>query len=363
MILMKVLFTFTTKPGFYDAYVHRVMSLKNGLESCGVQSAALYLGDLPFKKPFVISPVNVPVIRKYLEEFDFVHAGNTGAAYLMSLAKLTRKTDTRVIYDVHGDAIEEPRLNCRGWLDLKNHFNYLQGSVMEKLAARYADYFAVCSESFRDRYLSRGVNRDRVEVILNGVNIDMFRPRDHPQNEVFTVTYAGRFQRWQGIELLLEATQLLKDEGVRFRVIGLDPGTRQALEGKYGNVQFMDFMPGSELIGYLCGSDALIIPRMSHPALEVAFPTKYAEYVACGVPVIVTDVGDAGRLTRRHNSGMVCDTSAVSIAEAILKLKSCSPGERKEMGDNGRRLAEDLLDYRKISMKYFEFLKRAGETC
>ena len=360
---MKVLFTFTTKPGFYDAYVHRVMSLKNGLESCNVSTAALYLGDLPLKKPFVLSPVNVPVIRKYLEGFDFVHAGNTGAAYLMGLARLTRKTDTRIIYDVHGDAVQEPRLKCRGWLNLKNHFNYLQGGVMENLAARYADYFAVCSESFRDRYLSQGVERERIEVVLNGVNIDTFKPRDMPQNDVFTVTYAGRFQKWQGIELLLEAARRLKDEDVRFRVIGLDSRTRQALEGQYGNVEFMDFMPGSELINYLCGSDALIIPRMSHPALEVAFPTKFAEYVACGVPVIVTDVGDAGVLTRRHRCGLVCGTSAASIAGAIMDLKSCSPAQRQEMGDNGRRLAEDLLDYRKISVKYYEFLKHAGENC
>jgi glycosyltransferase involved in cell wall biosynthesis len=125
----------------------------------------------------------------------------------------------------------------------------------------------------------------------------------------------------------------------------------------------MDFMPGAGLINYLCGSDALIIPRMSHPALEVAFPTKFAEYVACGVPVIVTDVGDAGVLTRRHRCGLVCGTSAASIAGAIMDLKSCSPAERQEMGDNGRRLAEDLLDYRKISVKYYEFLKHAGENC
>ncbi len=357
---MKVLFTVTTKPGFYDAYVHRVMSLKSGLESHNVKTATLYLGDLPLRKPFVISPVNIPIIRKYLEGFDFIHAGNTGSAYLMSLARLTRKTDTRIIYDVHGDIAQEARLRSRGWLDLKDHINYLQGTVMEALASRYSDYFAVCSESFRDYYLGRGVKSDRIEVILNGVNVDMFKPRDVPKNDTFTITYAGRFQKWQGIGLLLEAAQLLRNRDIRFRVIGLDRGTRKAMEGKYNNVEFMDFMPNTDLISYLCGSDGLIIPRMVHPALEVAFPTKFAEYIACGVPVIVTDIGDAGRLTRRHKCGLVCDPDAGAIARAILELKSRSPGERKEMGDNGRRLAEDLLDYNKISTTYYDFLRKAG---
>jgi glycosyltransferase involved in cell wall biosynthesis len=122
----------------------------------------------------------------------------------------------------------------------------------------------------------------------------------------------------------------------------------------------MDFIADTSLVDYLCGSDALIIPRMSHPALEVAFPTKFAEYIACGVPVIVTDIGDAGRLTRRHGCGLACEPDPRSIATAILKLKSCSPQERQAMGDSGRRLAEETLDYRKISRNYYNFLTRVS---
>jgi glycosyltransferase involved in cell wall biosynthesis len=231
---------------------------------------------------------------------------------------------------------------------------------MERVAAKHSDYFAVCSESFWDYYVGRGVKGDRIEVVLNGVDVDLFKPRPVPKNDAFTITYAGRFQKWQGIGLLLEAAHLLRDRDVRFRIIGLDPGARKALEDKYSNIEFMDFIPNTDLINYLCGSDGLIIPRMSHPALEVAFPTKFAEYIACGVPVIVTDIGDAGRLTRRHKCGLVCETNAASIAEAILRLKSCNEEERKEMGNNGRRLAEDLLDYKKISGTYYDFLRKAS---
>lgn len=357
---MKVLFICLVKSGHYDAYVHRVLSLRNGLDSNGVKTAVLYLGDLPFKKPFILSAVNVPVLRRYFEDYDFIHAGNTGAAYLMSMARMTKKTDTKIVYDVHGDIAEEARLNSTGFLDVVNNANYLQSLVMEKVAAKCSDYFAVCSESFKDYYLHRGVAGDRIEVVLNGVDIERFKPQDTPENDVFTVTYAGRFQKWQGIELLLEAAQLLRDKAIKFRVIGVDSRTRQSLENKYDNIEFIDFMPNTELIKYLCSSDGLIIPRISHPALDVAFPTKFAEYIACGVPVIVTDVGDAGRLTRRHKCGLACDTNAGSIAEAILKLKSCSPDERKAMGNNGRKLAESLLDYDKIGRTYYDFLRKAG---
>ena len=357
---MKVLFISLARQDFYDAYVHRIMSLKNGLERHGARTATLYLGDLPLKKPFLISPLNVPVLRRYLEDFDFVHAGNTGGAYLMGLAKATKRTGTKIVYDVHGNLAEEAKLNSRGPLDWVNHFHLFQYTAMEKVAAKLSDYFVVCSESFRDHYVGKGVDSGRIEVVLNGVDIDRFRPNGAPDNDVFTITYAGRAQKWQGIGLLLEAARLLRGEAVRFRVIGLDGGARQALEGKYDNVEFLDFMPGNALIDHLCGSDGLIIPRMSHPALEVAFPTKFAEYIACGVPVIVTDVGDAGRLTRRHGCGIACRPDAGSIAGAILELKRCSPGERKAMGDRGRRLAEKRLDYNKISRTYYDFLKSAS---
>ena len=64
----------------------------------------------------------------------------------------------RIIYDVHGNLAEEAKLNYRGVarpeerLPLPAVFN-----LMEKVAAKYSDYFAVCSESFRDHYVDRGV--------------------------------------------------------------------------------------------------------------------------------------------------------------------------------------------------------------
>ncbi|MGE5465333.1 MAG: glycosyltransferase family 4 protein [Betaproteobacteria bacterium] len=355
-----MLFICLARAGFYDAYVHRIASLRAGLESLGVNTVMLYLGDMPLKKPFLISPLNVPLLRKYFDGFDYVHAGNTGAAYLMDIAKTAARTDSKVIYDVHGNLAEEAKLNYRGGLDFKNGFHYIQYTIMEKIASKYSDYFAVCSESFRDHYLNRGVHSNRIEVVLNGVNIDLFKPRGPPENDVFTVTYAGRSQKWQGVGLLLQAARLLKDEEVRFRVIGMDSATCRELQGKYGNVEFMDFIPDTSLVDHLCGSDALIIPRMSHPALEVAFPTKFAEYIACGVPVIVTDIGDAGRLTRRHGCGLACATDAGSIAAAILKLKNTDKEERQAMGNNGRRLAEEMLDYKKISRTYYDFLNKVS---
>ena len=108
---------------------------------------------------------------------------------------------------------EEARLNSRGILDLVNGFHLFQYSVMEKIAAKCSDYFAVCSESFRDYYVGKGVDSERIEVILNGVNIDLFKPRDVRKKDVFTVTYAGRFQKWQGIDLLLEAAQAAEGRG------------------------------------------------------------------------------------------------------------------------------------------------------
>jgi glycosyltransferase involved in cell wall biosynthesis len=357
---MRVLFICLAKQGFYDAYVHRIASLRSGLESFGARTVMLYLGDMPFKKPFLISPVNVPLLRKYFDDFDYIHAGNTGAAYLMSLAKMARKTDAKIIYDVHGNLAEEAKLNYRGWFDLKNRFHYFQYSLMEKIASKRSDYFAVCSESFRDHYVRNGVDRERIEVVLNGVNVDLFKPGRPDSNDVFTVAYLARFQKWEGIARLLEAARLLKDQRVRIRVIGLGATARKALEGQYGNIEFMDFRSLIELIDHMCSSDGLIIPGMRHQAPE-AFPGKFAEFIACGVPVIVMDAGDEV-LIRRHQCGLVCDDSAASIAAAILKLKNYSREERKEMGKNGRRLAEDWLDYRKISRNYYEFLKVASHS-
>jgi len=100
----------------------------------------------------------------------------------------------------------------------------------------------------------------------------------------------------------------------------------------------------------------LVITRSRNPATEVAFPTKFAEYIATGRPVIVTRTGEIPIFVEKYNCGLVCDPTPRSISDAIMKAREMPEEELLKMGMNGRRLAEKEFDKYVIGRKYFEFL-------
>jgi glycosyltransferase involved in cell wall biosynthesis len=227
----------------------------------------------------------------------------------------------------------------------------------------YSDFFIPCSKPLGDRLLNRGIDQKIIEVIRNGVDTKLFKPKEHSLNDRnFVVTYAGAFQKWQGIENLLTAAILTKDPSIRFRIIGFRKKD-QALKKKIerilkGKVELVDSLGQSELIEQLCLSDILIIPRSKHCATQMAFPTKFAEFIATGRPVIVTDVDETANFVRKYDCGFVCEPSADSIANAIVTAKQLQSERLLEMGRNGRRLAESQFDIRIIGRQYSNFLHK-----
>lgn len=358
---MKILFMSSLSSSFSDensSYMHRLISLKTSLEIFGVETDILYLGDFFFKKPALIHPLNIPVLIKYMKGYDFIHAGGTGSAYFAGIAKPFIKDKTKIIYDVHGDTVEEILLfNNINFID---KFKIFQAKIMEWVAMNRSDYFIVCSDSLKQRYVTKGIKRDKIEIIYNGVNLNIFKPAKVSKNENFTVAYAGRFQKWQGIDILLGAAELLKRQDIIFRIIGFqenDLSLKNEIYRRFDKrVDLIDGVPRKILVDYLHKSDVSIIPRVNHPALEVAFPTKFAEYISCGIPVITTKVGEIAKLTEKYNCGLVCDATPESLSKTILEAREMQYEKLFEMGMNGRKLAETELSQDRIGEQYLKFL-------
>jgi glycosyltransferase involved in cell wall biosynthesis len=81
-------------------------------------------------------------------------------------------------------------------------------------------------------------------------------------------------------------------------------------------------VPRHEVPMYLCACDIGILLRKSSIVNRVASPTKFAEYLLCGLPVVITEnVGDASDLVRRERIGIVVPESHTpgSISEADIR--------------------------------------------
>ena len=350
-----------------SAYTHRVVQLERQCKKLGVDTELMFLGDYFFGSPVLIQPMNAPSTVRHLSEFDVIHAGGNGAAYAVGLWKPLLKRRPILLYDIHGDVLEESRTLIRE-RDIARSFSGFQMLLQEHVAIGRADYFIAASMKLKQRILGRSsVKEDVIEVVPNGVDLELFdseRTYEDSHSTCFTVTYAGSFLPWHGIENLIDAGEMLDGCDIRLKIIGFkknDSALKESIRSRLGSkAELVDWLPRGALVAQLRQSDVLIIP--ADPRLQkvrdVASPTKFAEYAALGKPIIVTTVDGISESVRDFDCGIVCDPTSESIASAIRQARDMPKENLLRKGENARRLAEEQFDMDEIGDRYVKFLKR-----
>jgi glycosyltransferase involved in cell wall biosynthesis len=183
--------------------------------------------------------------------------------------------------------------------DINRLFEYPRRKEMIVEAMNYSRAVISVSVPLKEKLAEEGVERDRIEVILNGVDRELFRYRPmagarartgvSPDAEV--ILYAGNLRREKGVVLLAEAFIELERPGAQLHIIGEGP-EMSALRSLADNPR------GREKI-FLHG-------RVSHrdmpfwynscdlfclPSFNEGTPNVILEALACSVPVAASDAG------------------------------------------------------------------------
>jgi len=344
------------------AYAYRLEKLRCAIQQHGFQAEFLSLREQPVRRPILAQPLNLPFIRRKIADCDFIHAGDD-AAYIAALWKPF--TRARVIHDVHGDTLSEAQLNWTVRPGLLSAYWLVQVLIANAVAYRHADYFLVVSRPLQQRLMDeRHIPVHRIGLVRNGVDLELFARPPHNPTDGFTVCYAGGFAPWQAIDNLVSAVELLPKDHVRLKIIGFTErhaDLKSSIAGRLGDrIELVDRVTRRELVSQLAAAQVLIIPRFSHRAVEVAMPTKFAEYLALGKPVIVCDVDETAHMVREHHCGLVSEPSPAALAETIRTASNLTQAELNQMGQNARRLAESGFSWDDIGRKYADLLIKWG---
>lgn len=357
---MKVLFlsTESNRAGTRTAYGHRLDKLRISIEARGIQTDEFSLRDARINRPILLHPLNYPSARRKLLEADFIHAGGDAAYVAKIWSPLMR---ARVIHDVHGDTFNEARLKWSLQPGLAPLHQLVQSFIANLVEFRRGGKFLVVSRHMQN-WLSKKIsgNDENTALIRNGVDLNVFRPLPTQSKSDFVVGYAGGFVGWQGVDNLVNAVDRSSNKRIRLHLIGIGPRD-QALAGKFkrqlgDRVTLFNRMDQETLVQTLADADVLAIPRQAHPALRVALPTKFAEYLALGKPVIVSDVDETADLIRRHHCGLVAQPTVESLTAILEDASQLNSGELQQMGARGRNLAESEFSWDRIGRHYADSL-------
>ncbi|MEU4515654.1 GT4 family glycosyltransferase PelF [Nonomuraea wenchangensis] len=311
---------------------------------------AITAGDL---MGHMLRPLAEPAPRT-----DLMHVAMNGLSMLTAMSAKWRH-GTPIVLSEHGVYLRERYLQ---YVDepVSHAVRVLLLSFFRRLAgAAYvaADRIAPHSSYNRRWQIRNGADPDRIRIMYNGVDPDDFPPVESGPDEP-TLVFMGRIDPLKDLHTLLRAFAIVREKvpDARLRIFGGVPA---------GNEPYQESC--LELAEELGVTDAarfegrVTTPAAAYHAGDVValtsisegFPYTVVEAMACGLPVVVTNVGGVAEAV--GEAGMVVPPrDHVAAAEAMVRLLR-DTGLRRRLGALARErvlarftLRQSLDDYRSV---------------
>lgn len=219
----------------------------------------------------------------------------------------------------------------------------------ESFLYRRAAAIVSVTDSFRDELVARGIPGDKVHVVINGVDLDRYRPRARDMalagefglEGKFVAGYMGTHGLAHALPKVLEAAERLIDrEDIAFFFAGAGAERanleRLVIERGLRNVRMIPRQPKERMPALWSLCDVAVVPLRDSPVFATVIPSKIFEAMGMGVPILMSlPEGEATRIVRDTRAGIcVPPEDPVAMAEAIATL-AAAPGRVAELRRHG----------------------------
>ncbi|UCH33718.1 MAG: glycosyltransferase [Armatimonadota bacterium] len=200
--------------------------------------------------------------------------------------------------------------------------------ALDKLALRLADRVIAVSEATRSALLQSGVDPRRIAVVPNAVDGERFRPGDGSRlraelgvaPDTAVIVSVGRLSREKGHRYLIDAAaQLRSPQRIHLLFVGDGP-EKPALERLVAShdMTAMTTFAGwrTDVVPFYRAADIVVLPSLTE-----GLPVALLEAMACGKPVVASDVGGVAEVLGASAYGLVvppANPSALTNALACL---------------------------------------------
>jgi glycosyltransferase involved in cell wall biosynthesis len=301
---------------------------------------------------------------------DVVFATHTPLTVGLAGAALGRYFDVPFVFEVR-DLWPEALVNVGAltnpaavwWLRRMARRIYLQ-----------ADYIVALSPGMKDGVVRTGVAPEKVTVIPNASDLDLFRPGlDGSASRArlglgdrFAAIYFGAMGLANGLDYVIEAARILAERGQDRIVLVLHGGggkrpELEALARQYGlsNVVFSDLVPDKEEMARIVAACDVCLTIYRATREHTWSPNKMFDALAAGKPVLINVPGWLGETIEHNQCGRCLDADRPqALADALQELSN-QPELCRQMGRNARALAEREFDRRLLAKRLEEVLTNA----
>jgi glycosyltransferase involved in cell wall biosynthesis len=261
--------------------------------------------------------------------YQLVHINNM-PDFLVFGAFLPRLLGRPVILDVH-DLMPELYREKFGAGRSTRLIRLLE--VQERWAGRFASAVLTVEDRLKTILSGRGIESDKIHVLMNLPNENIFRPRPSPPPKAadapFVIVYHGTLARRLGLDVAIEAVARARDRIPRMelRIIGAGEERERLLElrerlGLQQTVTFSEgFVPVEQIPGLIADADIGLIPLRISGGTDIMLPTKLLEYVSMGIPCVTPRTGTIARYFDESMVQFFEAENVDSLADAIVSLQ------------------------------------------
>jgi glycosyltransferase involved in cell wall biosynthesis len=231
----------------------------------------------------------------------------------------------------------------------------LLGKIVARTVSRFSARVIAVSGAVRDQLIDDGCDPEKVIVIHNGIDLDLYGPKSRVRDRIRTelgippqamvVGMIGRISSWKGQEVLVQAAQLVVEkQPLTFFVLGggvipWEEFRRRDLLQLIDQLQLTkhvileDFR--TDVPDFLTAFDLFVLPSTRPDP----YPTVVLEAMATGLPVIATDWGGVVEMVEETSGRLVPPNDPEALAAAILDLLQ-NPQAQTTMGYAARAQAQ-----------------------
>lgn len=238
---------------------------------------------------------------------------------------------------------------------------------------RRADRILVVSDTTARYLAGRGVEPAKIRIAKHWVDESIFDTARSTRDvraelglgDRFVAMFAGNLGLVQGLDTLLDAAALLREEPMAVVFVG-DGADRARLEARaremgLSNVRFAGRHPATAMPDFFRAADALLVHLRPSAIAGHAVPTKMLAYLAAGRPIVCAVPGAAAELAHQSGAGPVIPPGDPhALANALRHLAAMPASAREALGARGRAYLHEHFNRFRVIGEYEAILREAA---
>ena len=245
---------------------------------------------------------------------------------------------------------------------MKENFVLKYFSKEEKWCYKSAEKIIVVTRSFKEEIIKKGIPAEKIHIVKNGANMELFRPREKSQEllEKYglkgkkVLGYIGTLGMAHKIDFLIDC---IKDSAEYALIILGNGAEKDSIEEKItrekiSNVILLNAVPKEEVADYIALQDAALINLRKSDLFKTVIPSKIFETAAMHIPILLGVDGEAREMIEEFGAGIYYEPENMEdFKRKLLQLfssqklyESCQAGgECLAQAYDRKRLAGEML--------------------